>query len=374
MVVPHFLPHVGGGEQLYFDIAKGLAEEGYEVRVVTSSSAGVYGNVPYQGIDTYYYTWKMFCGHPIVKSKDISEHIKWADLVHTTMFTTATKTRLMAKKYGKPCVITIHEVLGNKWFWIEKSKIKALMFDFYERFICRQLFDAYHVVSDATKKDYEHFCGKKRNVIRIHNSIELPDIKEVEKEDIELKEYFELKDGEKSFLYFGRPAPNKGVFVLEEAIHILKQEGKIPSNIKFCWLLAKDPAPQREKLLALMNKHGIMESVKIQNSVKRNELFKLIHDTDYVIIPSITEGFGFCAVEACWLKKKIIYSSGGSLPEVVFGECLMFQNRNARDLADKISSVISNKEGVFDLIPEKEFKKERMIQEIIKMYKSLVTL
>ena len=372
MIVPHFLPHVGGGEQLYFDIAKGLQEKGHEVRVITSSSAGITGNVPYKGIDSYYFNWKMFCGHPIVKARDIEEHIKWADLVHTTVFTTATKSRIISKKYKKKCIITIHEVLGNKWFWIEDNKIKALMFDIYERLICKQKFDAYHVVSDATKRDYEKFCGKTDKIYRIYNSVDLPSFEKIRDEKITIKDYFGIKEDEKCFLFFGRPAVNKGIFVLEEAIKKLNKKNLIPSNIKFCWLIARDPAPRREQLLDLLKKHDLEVIVKVMPSVKRNELFKLIMDADYVIIPSITEGFGFCAVEACSLEKKVLYSSGGSLPEVVYGKCLEFENMNSDDLANKIENIINMDEDAFEDIEVKHFEKNRMVNEIIDMYESTV--
>ena len=368
MIIPHFLPHIGGGEQLYYDIAKGLKMRGYEVRVVSSSSSGLVGNAPYDGIDTYYYDWRIFCGHPIVRAKDLKEHIQWADIVHTTMFTTATKTRWLSKKYGKPCVLTIYEVLGNKWFWIEDSKIKALLFDCYERFICMQKFQAYHVISDATGSDFARFCGKREGVRRIYCSIDMPSREEINKEAILIQDYFELGQKERVFLYFGRPAPNKGIFILEQAIEILKKRQAIPDDVKFCWLLAKDPAAGRERLRRRIKEMELSDVVKIKPSVKRNELFKLIISADYVIIPSITEGFGFCAAEACSLGKKVIYSSGGSLPEVVYGKCLEFENRNAENLADKLQMVIEKGDVAFQTIAEKSFEKERMVDDIIQMY------
>lgn len=370
MVVPHFFPHVGGGEQLYYDIAKGIQEQGYEVRIVTSSSAGICGNKSYEGLDCYYCDWKIVFGHPIVKRKDIVPHIQWADIVHTTIFTTAIKSRKVSKRYKKPCVITIHEVIGKKWFWIVPSKIKASMFLMYERLICKQPFDAYHVVSEATKNDYISSIKRKDNIFRIYNSIELPDKSLIDKEEINYIEYFDLKKSDKTFLYFGRPAQNKGIFVLEEAIHILKEKNKIPENVKFCWLLAEDPAPQRAKLLKLIQKHGTTQCMRIRKPVKRTELFKIISSVDYVIIPSITEGFGFSAVEACSLKKKVICSNGGSLPEVIFGQCLMYENRNAEDLANKIERAL-NSDDAFQEIPEKRFEKDRMVKEIMQMYESL---
>ncbi len=314
----------------------------------------------------------MICGHPVIRIKDIREHIRWSDLVHTTMFTTATKTRILSQYYQKPCILTIHEVLGNKWFWVERSKLKALLFKIYESKVCKQPFNAYHVVSDSTKKDYERLCGKDNMVVRIYNSVQMIQLEKVEQELISVKDYFNLEERERSFLYFGRPARNKGVFILEAAVAKLYREGKVPENVRFCWLLAEEPCGQRQMLLDSMERHGIMDKVSVRESVNRKKLMKIISGVDYVIIPSITEGFGFCAVEACTLGKNVIYSSGGSLPEVVFGKCLMFHNMDVDDLAEKLQMVIERGDKVFKHIPEKYFEKDRMVAEMLCLYKRVL--
>lgn len=201
----------------------------------------------------------------------------------------------------------------------------------------------------------------------------MPALETINQSVIDLKKYFEINESDKCFLFYGRPAPNKGIFVLEEAIEILVQKGLIPDNVKFCMLLAKDPAPQREVLIRRLESKNLLSTVKIKPSVSRNDLFKIISQADYVIIPSITEGFGFCAVEACSLNKNVVYSSGGSLPEVVYGKCLEFENRNAKDLADKIQKVIQDGAEAFSDIPAKEFRTDRMVKEIIEMYRKVLT-
>lgn len=369
LVVPNFFPHVGGGEQIFYDIAKGLIRRGHQVRVVSSGSGGVYGNVPYDGIDAYYYGWKMFNGHPVVRSGDLVEHIAWADIVHTTLFTTAAKTRKEACRLHKPCVITIYEVLGYKWFWIGIPFYKAAAFDLYERLACMQRFQGYHFISDATKKDYEKFCGRRRGAKRAYVCVHKIEKQEASgKARAAFQQYFKLKGDETCFLYYGRPAPNKGIFVLENAVRILKERG-ILDHIRFCWLLAGDPLPQRKELVRRVRKDGIGEYVKIMPSVGREKLFEIVSGADYVVIPSVTEGFGLCAAEACSLRKKVIYSSGGSLPEVVWGECLEFENRNADDLADKIQSVIEHGDAAFSWIPEKDFSEDEMMEGIMEMYR-----
>lgn len=368
LIVPHFLPHIGGGEQLYYDIAKGLLKEGFEVRVVTSNSGGVTGHKAFEDIDTYYCDWKILFGHPVVKKKDLEEHIRWADLVHTTMFTTATKSRRGAAKYHKPCVITVHEVIGDKWEWFVSSKLKAFAFRTYEKFICRQRYASIHVDSDATKRDFIRFIGERDNLTRIYLGAHMPPPEDYRNLPVSFRDYFELLPGEIGFLYYGRPAVNKGIFVLEEAVNRLNRAGKIPNNIKFCWILSERPEEERARLLELIKSHGLERVIKIKPSTERMKLFKIISGADYVVVPSVTEGFGFCAVEACSLERPVIHSDGGSLPEVVFGRTLSFKNRDPLDLASKLEKVIKKKEEAFDRIPAKQFDTDKMVQAMIRMY------
>lgn len=371
LIVPHFLPHIGGGEQLFYDIAKGLLKEGHEVRVVTSNSGGVTGHEMFENIDTYYCKWKILFGHPSVKKKDLVEHVRWSDVVHTTTFTTATKARKCAQKEKKPCVITVHEVIGEKWFWFVSSKVKALAFRLYEKYVCRQKYDAIHVVSDSTKRDFVRFIGMRGNLTRIYNGAHMPPRENYMNLEITFRDYFSLQPGEKGFLYYGRPAVNKGIFVLEEAVNILNKSGKIPNNIKLCWIISERPEKERKELFELVRKHGLRRIVKIKPSLERMQLFKVISGADYVVVPSVTEGFGFCAVETCSLGRPIIYSDGGSLPEVVFGKTLSFKNRDALDLASKLEKVMTSDENVFETVPEKTFDTDEMVRAMIELYRSV---
>lgn len=110
----------------------------------------------------------------------------------------------------------------------------------------------------------------------------------------------------------------------------------------------------------------------IRSSLSRSDLAKAIEQADVVVVPSLTEGFGFSALEACQMGKRLISSNGCSLPEVVYGEVILFENRDDEDLARAIKAVIEKGEKAFSHIPEKTFTYEEMIEGILKIYYSLV--
>ena len=370
-VLPHFYPYVGGGEQIFYDMVQGLLRRGHEIRVLARNVGDEYlGHKTVNGMEVYYFPWKSMFGHPLIPSKDIEEHIKWCDVVHASIFTPAFASSRLARKYHKPSVLTVHEVRGPKWFWTE-DVIHASGFWLYEQFVCRQPFDVYHAVSQATKRDILQYCGKNKNVACVYNAVNEMDVSIAETSTLNLRDYFNLSDKERIFLYYGRPGQPKGLYVYQEAIRSLQTRGVDLSDIRFCFILGAEPVKLRQRFIDSIHRYGLEDKVLIRPSLPRKDLCRCILQADYVVVPSITEGFGLSALEACQMGKKIISSTGGALTEVVYGDCLFFENRSSEALADRLQSVIENGDTVFEKVPERSFPYEDMINGIENIYKKL---
>ena len=370
-VLPHFYPYVGGGERIFYDMAKGLLKKGHEIRVLARNVGLEYlGHKTVEGMEVYYFPWKSMFGHPLIPAKDIREHIAWCDVVHASIFTPAFPASSLARKYRKPSVLTVHEVRGPKWFWTE-DKIHASAFWLYEQFVCRQPFDVYHAVSKATKRDILRYCGRNKNVVCVYNAVNEMDTSIAEKSSLNLRDYFSLGKQERIFLYYGRPGQPKGIYVYQQAIRILQQRGVDLSQIRFCFILGAEPANLRRKFIRSIREHGLERIMLVRDSLQREDLCRCILQTDYVVVPSVTEGFGLSALEACQMGKKIISSTGGALTEVVYGDCLFFENRNSGALADCLQRVIEKGDAAFDHVPPRSFPYENMVNGIERIYKRL---
>jgi len=368
IVLPHFYPYVGGAEKMFYDIAKGAAAAGHEVRVVARDVGKEYRGVRrMDGFAVKYCRWRSLFGHPLPHTDDIEPVIEWCDIVHSSIFTTAPVVSRLAKKYGKPSVLSVFEVRGSKWFWTDIC-FKAAIYWLVEQYACRQRFDIYHAISEATKKDYLKYIGK-RDVRRIYLANEMRP-KEDGTQTFSLRDYFGVGK-EKVFLYYGRPGKTKGVDVYRKAIRILKESGTDLSRVKFCFLLGKEPADLRKRFEKNTEADGLSDVVRIRDSVSRDELSDCIAQADCVVVPSMTEGFGFSALEACQMGTPLIYSDGGSLPEVAYGRCSSFPNRDAKALADRIYQFIANGKMCFPVIPEKSFTYEEMLGGILALYGEL---
>ena len=372
MILPHFHPYVGGAETMFYELAKGMVERGHEVHVVAEKvDAEHSGHKEMDGMEIWYCSWKSAFGHPFPKQCDIEPQIEWCDVVHTSIFTTAPVVSRLAKKYKKPSVLSVYEVRGKKWFWSDVC-FRAVIYYAVEQYSCRQRFDVYHAISDATKDDCLHYCGKRRDVRRVYLANELGTSECAVSKDFDIRKFFKIRD-EFIFLYYGRPGRTKGVYVYEKAICLLKKRGVDLSKVRFCFLLGNEPKKPRREFLNRMREDGLRGVVRVRPSVSREDLAACIRQADCVVVPSLTEGFGFSALETCQSGTPLIYSDGGSLPEVAYGKCRSFENRNASDLADKLEAVIRGDEDAFDSVPEKTFSRDAMLNGIEEIYEGLVT-
>lgn len=371
MILGHFYPHVGGVEKLFMELAAGLVRQGHEVRVVCCDACGEKGRREHDGYTIFYRRWPLLFGHPLPRVKDLEEHVRWCDVVHTTTFTPALPARRAAKRLGKPVCITVHEALGEKWRWIEPNPVKAFLFCAFERYVITRGYDYWMADSLATQRDMAKM-GVAGRVARVYPSVQPIPADDGLRRGGDLRDYFGLRPGEKTFLYYGRPGQPKGIFVYLDAIRLLvEKHGKEAlARHRFCFVMSNDPLAQKKKFLRLVREYGLTDWVIVRDPVSREKLSALIAQADTVVVPSMTEGFGFSAVEACALGTPLLHSDGGSLPEVVYGRCLPFRNRDSRDLSEKLYEVISGA-AHFVRVPPKSFPAPAMVEGVEEVYRRM---
>lgn len=93
--------------------------------------------------------------------------------------------------------------------------------------------------------------------------------------------------------------------------------------------------PDRVKLERLAADLGIEEKVTFYGRFAPEELASLMHETDIVILPSLTEGLPLTIVEAMAFSKTIVATSVGGVPELIRHEVngLLVEPENSSALA-----------------------------------------
>ena len=104
-------------------------------------------------------------------------------------------------------------------------------------------------------------------------------------------------------------------------------------------ILSKDPPNHYQRLRQQIARLDLAGYVTILDPVAREELPQYLLAADAVIIPSISEGFGYAAVEAVTLGCPVIATAGHSVEEVVGESVTLVPPRDPAALADAVVSV-----------------------------------
>ncbi len=366
-VLENYYPHIGGAESVFKQLAEGLVERGHEVVVVTHRLRGTRKVENVNGVkinrvfsfgSRYWFTF--FSLFSVLK------FAKWADVIHTTTYNGAPPAWFAAKVFGEPAVITVHEVLGKRWRWLADSNFVFVKFhEIFERVILKLGFDCYAAVSKSTAKQLSSLVDSGKVKV-VYNGLDYSfwDSRKVDGNAIKKK-----LNLEKKFvgLFYGRPGISKGLEVLIKAIPAIVKE--VPT-FHLIAIVSKDRAYRRraERLRQLAGNLKVSEHITFLHSVPREELPKFVKAADCVIVPSLSEGFGFAVAEASAMDRIVVASDVDSIPEVVSGKWILFRAGDAMDLARAIVDAYNGRYARGKL---KKFKLEDNIENYLSLYSRL---
>lgn len=338
-VLENYYPHVGGVEVLFKNLTEGLVKKGHVIDVITHRMKGSKKYEIINGVNIHrtncFHSRYWFTFFSIPKVIKIA---KKYDLVHTTSFNGAFPAWFASKILHKKCIITIHEVWVNKWSEMtEMGKLNALIHNILEKLIYTLRFDMYVSVSKSTKNQLLDIGIKKEKISVVYNGVDYEQWNPKKYNRKKIRK--ELGLG-KDFIYFfsGRPGTSKGLEYLIKAVPFISK--KLP-NSKLLAVVSKDRAYKKryEYIINLVKKLGIQDKVMIHDPLSYQELPEYIKAVDCVVVPSLGEGFGFAAAEACAMGIAVVASNTTSLPEVVSRKFVLVNPKDPNSIADGVISV-----------------------------------
>lgn len=360
-------PYIGGMGTLFQNLCEGLAKRGHKVTVVTTRLTNakkqerlnrvniIRVNVPSKNENWQRY-WFTFLSIPTV-----IRLARQVNIIHTTTFNAAFPAWVASKILRKPCVITVHEIWGELWYeFYGMSKFSSWIYQFFEKMIINLCFDKYIGVSNSTVRQINEL-GKE--AVTIYNGIdyEFFNPKNYNREEIQKLYCF---DGKFIYLFYGRCGLSKGLEYLVEAIPQISKE--IPNSL--CYLIvSKEPKKIREKIELKIRSLG--NAARMITPVPYAILPHQIIVSDCVVIPSLSEGFGFSAAEACAMGVPVVASGCTSLPEVVSGKYILVEPRSSSAIAQGIID-IHNKE--YQISKPKKFTWDDCVNKHEELYKQLL--
>jgi D-inositol-3-phosphate glycosyltransferase len=292
----------------------------------------------------------------------VLRYAKDADVVHTTTFNAAPPAWLGARLRGKPVIISVHETWMGKWRqYTDFSLFKAWLHDLLERMVFFPRYDRYVCGSKSTAKQLAHAKPRlKERITLIYYGFE-PEHWSKKRETASLRKKHKLQ-GKFVVLGYGRPGASKGFPYVVDAFPQIKK--RIRSAV-LVLILSNDS--QYAKELQRM-KRGAHKDIIFLPSQPYHELPRFLQMADCVVFPSLTEGFGYVALETAAAGTPIVASDTTSIPEVVCGKHVLVPPKDPAALAAGVERVFKKQ---YDSYKLKSFPWSRTIKEYEKEYARL---
>jgi D-inositol-3-phosphate glycosyltransferase len=365
-VCENYLPHYGGAEVVFKNLAEGFVKKGHSVELITrrlkeTSKTETIGGVKIHRVKSLNsrYWFSLFAIPKVISLA------RQADIVQTTTFNGAPPAWLGARLTRTPVALTVHEIWIGKWQKVTTmSWLSCKIHDTLERMLYLLSFDKYCCVSESTKKDVIAYGITPEKVAAIHNGM---DYTFWDKSKYTGKKIRPLLATKEQFLCFawGRPGPSKGFEYAIPAMKYLKKS--LPNARMVLMISSKDKYPtQYSKLLKLANKE---EHVALIDPVAYEKLPEYLAAADCIIVPSIAEGFGYTTVEGNTMGKPVVASNIMSIPEVISGHHVLVEPRNSKAIADGVISIAKGKGKKTTL---KKFSWPSSIKKYLDVYSSLI--
>lgn len=361
-VLEYYPPHVGGVETVFENICQGLTNRGHDVTVVTSKLRGTRNFETVNNVKIYRVAVPNRYVFTLLSIPKVYKLAGEADLIHTTTYNGAFPAWSVSKLRGKKCVITVHEVLGSSWKELEGMNwFTSGLHKFLEKLVISLPFDKYACVSKNTYDSLSMAIARDDRLEVIYNAVD-GDLFNPEKAD---RDKIRGKLGVSScflYTYYGRPGISKGVEYLIQAVPLISQ--KLPGS-KLLLILAKDPEDRYENIQNMIKDLNIKDNIILMDPVTRFELPDYIAASDCVVVPSLSEGFGFVAAEACSMGKPVVASDVGALPEVIYGTHVFVEPRNPAAIAEGVERTYK---GEGDYKEKRVFSWDDCVENYLKVY------
>jgi glycosyltransferase involved in cell wall biosynthesis len=368
---------VGGVEQGVIQISKYCANNGHLIILLCKKRNLEKVKDIFKNIDNIKITPLDIESHAISKEttyldsvviQDIAEK-EGADIIHFYY------NWSFPSKKKVPSILTVHDVIP--FTFREAQRFFYNLFKYRPKIkkACR-LNDIITTVSEYSKKDISEKVGVPMNKIKvIYNGLREPYPPDKNLEKI-IKEKFNIK--ERFILDVGGIHERKNIVRLIHAFSRLVNQSGYSGKLVITGKVTG--APYQEKMKKICDraiKETKMEGkVIFTNFISEKELDSLFRMADFLIYPSLYEGFGIPILEAMKVGTPVITSNTTAMPEVAGKAALFVDPYNIENITATMSKLINDKDLQQELRkkgPEqaKSFTWEKTSKAYLALYKAL---
>lgn len=343
IVSSQFLPHIGGIEQYVDNFARTLVKMGHSVTILTSELEGVPEYEKDGDFEIYRLPSIPMMGgrFPVLKynkklrqfTKEFKKRKFDVMLVNMRFYFISLYAVRLAKKMNLRCIMldhgTSHLNTGGKittkmgeWFehsitWLEKRYCKE-----------------FAGVSGATLEWIKHF-NINSNLI-LYNAIDMEKFNQM-KESVnrDFRKELGIPQNDIIISFVGRITIEKGI---RELVHVMN---KINQTRKDVWLVAAGNGYLMDELSEIKSDH-----IHLVGQIPSEEVVALLQESEIFCLPSVSEGFPTCVLEATVCNNFIITTFRGGAKELITSKeyGIILPDNNEEGLYQAIMDVLNQKE------------------------------
>lgn len=365
-------------------LSQSLAKLGCEVHILVLNSKNTYHVV--NGVQMHYLSpsSSLYLKIPVVKDSVSSLRARTEvdrlcgehkmDIIHGQ--SPSSYGYGLLRRGDIPFVVTLHGTSFGEFIsyfnvplaFINRNLILAAMFEMLAAFLTNieyKCADKIIAVSRAVAEETAAFYRlPKERIVTIHNGIDL----------LSFTDSRVGENREHTILSVGRLSWRKGYKYLIDAMPYVLSEYP---NAR---LLLLGDGDQKTPLQRHVKKLGIDNSVLFLGSLSAEGLHSLYHEADVYVQPSLYEPLGIAILEAMSMRKAVVGTRVGGIPELITNdvEGLLVEPGNSLQLATAITNVFSDSScrrrfgSNARKRVEREFTWETIAKETLDLYANLV--
>jgi len=367
-VVDYYLPRIGGGEIYVSGLAEQLVRDGHSCVLITSRfrkdlpareliNGVLVHRVNLPGPTRFWFT---FCSLPF-----IVREARKSDIVQGASYGGAIPSFFGSLLAGKPCCLIVYEFMAGLWRNLEPNPIKAFFYQLVEKIIVRLPFACYFALSRYTRNCLRLLGVPDKKLEVAYGGMDSTLNRVLTGRKESSAERFGFPENSFIYLTYGRAGITKGIEIMAEATSLILKE--VP-QARFVFITTAENPYLWKKIVSFLHRLS-SGTYRLFLSWPREKILQHIPVVDCVVIPSLSEGFGFAALEACLLGKSVVATDAGSLPEVISGKHLLVKPNSVCSLA---AGCIRAAKGQLEVSPLKNFSWQDTARTIEKVYQKIM--
>lgn len=343
LVSSQYLPHVGGVENYVYNLSRELSSRGHSVTIVTSRIEGVpdyekNGNIEIYRLPSYQFMNGRF---PVLKGGKETSRIKKEllkkhfdlMLVNMRFYFISLWALKLAKKMGVRAIMldhgSSHLNTGGK-LTTKLSELFEHWITWREKRYCKE----FAGVGKTTLEWIKHF--KINSSLVLNNAVDLEAFLYHKEHSVRnFREEYKIPDDATVISFVGRLTVEKGV---RELVSVMK---RINAERKDVYCLLAGSGYLEKELSPIKS-----ENTFFVGQTPTAETASLLSQSDIFCLPSYSEGFPTCVIEACVCGAFVITTYRGDAKEIITDKehGIILPDANENGLYEAIMSVLDEKE------------------------------